>query len=90
MALIFETYNFLMKEEFGENVIINFNAVTRLPNTCSVSFKKTAMTGGKILSRCPGLMASTGAACHGTGKPSGYTYYCFFFSVVPYLWLTFF
>ena len=88
MALIFETYNFLMKEEFGENVIINFNAVTRLPNTCSVSFKKTAMTGGKILSRCPGLMASTGAACHGTGKPSGYTYY-FFFSVVPYLWLTF-
>jgi hypothetical protein len=79
MASIFETYNFLMKEEFGKNVIINCNAVTRLPNTCSVSFSKTAMTGGEILSRCPELMASTGAACHGTGKPSGYTYYCFFF-----------
>ncbi|XP_046437931.1 selenocysteine lyase-like isoform X1 [Daphnia pulex] len=59
-----------LAEEFGENVIVNCNAATRLPNTSSVSFRKTAFTGGEILSRCPELMASTGAACHGTGKPS--------------------
>ncbi|EFX64123.1 hypothetical protein DAPPUDRAFT_229859 [Daphnia pulex] len=38
--------------------------------THSVSFRKTALTCGEILSRCPELTASTGAACHGTGKPS--------------------
>ena len=46
----------------------------RLPNTCSVSFKNTSLSGGDILSRCPNLMASTGAACHGTGKPSGFEF----------------
>lgn len=65
---------FYVKEEFGENVIVNCNSATRLPNTSSVSFRRTALTGGEILSRCPDLMASTGAACHGTGKPSGYLY----------------
>lgn len=56
--------------EFGENIIVNCDTALRLPNTSSVSFRETTMTGGEILSHCPHLMASTGAACHGTGKPS--------------------
>ncbi len=68
-----------MKGGFGENIIINCNAALRLPNTSSVSFRKTALTGGEILRRCPELMASTGAACHGTGKPSGlFIDYCWY------------
>jgi len=79
---------FFIKEEFGENVVINCNAGMRLPNTSSVSFRKTAITGGEILSRCPELMASTGAACHGTGKPSGYLHTAVYY-VVTFLKLTY-
>ena len=64
----------LNQEEFGGQVTFNCrptNPALRLPNTSSVSFRGTSLTGGDILNRCPDLMASTRAACHGSGKPSG-------------------
>jgi len=61
----------LLKQEFGDSVGINCHTGHRLPNTASVSFKSTRLSGGEILARCPDLLASTGAACHKSDRPSG-------------------
>ncbi len=52
----------LLREHFGEAVVLNGHPVHRLPNTLNVSFVGKA--GGEILSRLDGVAASTGAACH--------------------------
>ncbi|CAG0917718.1 unnamed protein product [Notodromas monacha] len=56
-----------LKATFGDDVVVNFESVPRLPNTCNVSFKRTLakdLSGADILRKCPGVVASTGAACH--------------------------
>jgi len=60
----------LLHEEFGESVGINCHTADRLPNTTSVSFKSTSLTGAEILAKCPNLMASTAAACHKSNQLS--------------------
>ncbi|RJR17285.1 MAG: cysteine desulfurase [Desulfobacteraceae bacterium] len=45
-----------------EDLVINGHPVERLPNTLHVSVP--GLEGSKILAGIPGLMASTGAACH--------------------------
>jgi cysteine desulfurase len=52
----------LLRENFGEAVVLNGHPVHRLPNTLNVSFVGKA--GGEILSRMEEVAASTGAACH--------------------------
>jgi cysteine desulfurase len=49
-------------ERFGERVVLNGHPQHRLPNTLNVSFP--GQHGHEILSRIPGLAASTGSACH--------------------------
>jgi cysteine desulfurase len=52
----------LIRERFGERVVLNGHPVERLPNTLNVSF--VGCHGHEILSRIPDLAASTGSACH--------------------------
>jgi cysteine desulfurase len=52
----------LLRDNFGEKVVLHGHSVRRLPNTLNVSFVGKA--GGEILSRLDGVAASTGAACH--------------------------
>ena len=54
----------------GDAVKFNCSVGERLPNTCSVSFPASTLSGREILARCPHLLASTGAACHRSGQPS--------------------
>jgi selenide,water dikinase len=58
-----------LQEAFDDLVVLNGHPHHRLPNTLNVSFRGS--TGGDILTRIPGLAASTGSACHaGTCGPS--------------------
>jgi cysteine desulfurase len=52
----------LLSERFGKRVVLNGHPEQRLPNTLNVSFVNRQ--GHEILSRIPGLAASTGSACH--------------------------
>ena len=52
----------LLKDSFGEDIVLNGHPAHRLPNTLNVSFVGKA--GGEILSGMDGVAASTGAACH--------------------------
>jgi len=45
-----------------EGLVLNGHPTSRLPNTLNISVP--GIEGGKILEGIPGLMASTGAACH--------------------------
>jgi cysteine desulfurase len=45
-----------------DGLVLNGHAVERLPNTLNVSVPR--MEGAKILEGLPGVIASTGAACH--------------------------
>jgi cysteine desulfurase len=47
----------------GEAVVLQGHPAARLPNTLNVAFRDRI--GSDLLARCPGLAASTGAACHG-------------------------
>ena len=49
----------------GDGIVMQGHPTERLPNTLNVAFR--GCRGDRILSRCPGLAASTGAACHGGG-----------------------
>jgi cysteine desulfurase len=49
----------------GDSVLMQGHPSFRLPNTLSVAF--VGCLGQEILSACPDLAASTGAACHGGG-----------------------
>lgn len=51
-----------LKNEFGENVVLNGHFEERLPNTLNVSFVNRV--GQDILDAIPNLAASTGSACH--------------------------
>lgn len=62
-----------LRDRLGEQLIdaipdlyINGGAVDRLPNTLSVSFP--GISGREILGRATEICASTGSACHSTGK----------------------
>ncbi len=52
----------LLREEAKGNIVRYGQPGNVLSNTLLVSFP--GMIGGQILEACPGLMASTGAACH--------------------------
>ena len=52
----------LLRNTFGNEVVLNGHPVLRLPNTLNVSF--VDRPGGEILSRLEGVAASTGSACH--------------------------
>ncbi len=54
----------------GSELTANAMRTARLPNTLSVNFPR--VVGQQLLAECPGLCASTGAACHsGETKVSG-------------------
>jgi cysteine desulfurase len=52
----------LLREIFGDGVVLNGHPTHRLPNTLNISFIGKA--GGEILLRLEGVATSTGAACH--------------------------
>lgn len=59
----------MLRETFGEGVVLNGHLHARLPNTLNISF--LGSVGSKVLSRLEGVAASTGSACHeGTGTIS--------------------
>lgn len=53
----------VLKKLIGPGVRVNGDRANRLPNTLSVNLP--LVRGSKILAECPGICASTGAACHG-------------------------
>ncbi|MEN6494675.1 MAG: cysteine desulfurase family protein [Thermoguttaceae bacterium] len=52
----------LLRERFGDRVVLNGHPAERLPNTLNVSFP--GCHGEEVLSRLEGVAASTGSACH--------------------------
>jgi cysteine desulfurase len=52
----------MLREAFGDQIILNGHPAERLPNTLNVSF--VGRVGEEILSRLDGVAASTGSACH--------------------------
>jgi len=55
----------LLKDRFGDGVVLNGHPGLRLPNTLNVSF--VGRVGAEILAAVPEIAASTGSACH-TGR----------------------
>ncbi|VIO92830.1 Uncharacterized protein BM_BM3359 [Brugia malayi] len=53
-----------LKEKLNDEIMINFEASERLPNTSSVIFVKYGGNASELLSKCKSFIASTGAACH--------------------------
>jgi cysteine desulfurase len=51
-----------LKDEFGDQVVLNGHPEERLPNTLNVSFVRRI--GQDLLNKLPQLAASTGSACH--------------------------
>lgn len=51
----------LLRNQFGEDVVLNGHPAERLPNTLNVSFP--GRNGAEILARAPEIAASTGSAC---------------------------
>jgi cysteine desulfurase len=52
----------MLRQAFGDGVVLNGHPTERLPNTLNVSF--AGHSGEAILSRLEGVAASTGSACH--------------------------
>lgn len=52
----------MLRQAFGERVVLNGHPTERLPNTLNVSF--AGQSGLDILSRMRNVAASTGSACH--------------------------
>jgi cysteine desulfurase len=52
-----------LRGALGEAVVLQGHLELCLPNTLNVAFR--GRRGGEVLAACPGLAASTGAACHG-------------------------
>ena len=52
----------LLRNKFGDRVLLNGHPVERLPNTLNISF--VAQVGADVLGRLSGVAASTGSACH--------------------------
>ncbi|MEH7084335.1 cysteine desulfurase family protein [Neobacillus drentensis] len=51
-----------LKENFGNQIVLNGHSEDRLPNTLNVSF--VGRVGQELLDAIPKLAASTGSACH--------------------------
>ena len=51
-----------LKVKLGDRLVVNGHPEKRLPNTANVSF--LGKIGSELLEDCPGIAASTGAACH--------------------------
>jgi len=73
-----ETHMLQLREYFEDclrtelDASINFDDRRRLPNTCSVCFKSIPFSAAELLQKLPNIFASTGAACHSTGKSGSY------------------
>lgn len=52
----------MLKDRFGERIVLNGDPEHRLPNTLNVSF--VGMVGAQVLASLDGVAASTGSACH--------------------------
>ena len=52
----------LLRQKFGDGVVLNGHPTARLPNTLNVSF--VGRIGSEILGRLDDVAASTGSACH--------------------------
>jgi cysteine desulfurase len=52
----------LLRDAFGNQVVLNGDPTRRLPNTLNVSF--VGRVGADLLARMPDVAASTGSACH--------------------------
>jgi cysteine desulfurase len=52
----------LLRDEFGDEIVLNGHPTLRLPNTLNVSF--LGCNGSELLGRLAGVAASTGSACH--------------------------
>uniref|UniRef100_A0A0N5AAY1 Selenocysteine lyase n=1 Tax=Syphacia muris TaxID=451379 RepID=A0A0N5AAY1_9BILA len=57
-----------LKEVFKDGIVINFEKSNRAPHLSSVGFIKYEGTAVELLSKCSSFIASTGAACHSSGK----------------------
>ncbi len=55
-----------LEREIGEDAVLLGHPTERLPNTLSVGFR--GCLSGEIVSACPDLCVSTGAACHAGNK----------------------
>lgn len=55
----------LLKDRFGDAIVLHGHPTERLPNTLNVGFR--GVSGAAILERVPEIAASTGSACH-TGE----------------------
>jgi len=65
-----QLYNNILDGLGGEREKLNGHPEWRLPNTLNISIK--GVVGDELLSRIPGIAASTGSACHaGSTEPSG-------------------
>jgi cysteine desulfurase len=51
-----------LRERLGDRLVVNGHPERRLPNTLNASILGTL--GSELLEACPGVAASTGAACH--------------------------
>jgi cysteine desulfurase len=51
-----------LKDEFGDQIVLNGHPAERLPNTLNISFVNKR--GQDLLAAIPDLAASTGSACH--------------------------
>ena len=59
----------MLRDSFGDRVVLNGHPSDRLPNTLNVSF--VGMSGSDILAQLQDVAASTGSACHaGETTPS--------------------
>lgn len=52
----------LLRDEFGDRVVVNGHPEQRLPNTLNVSF--VGCRADQLLAKLDGIAASTGSACH--------------------------
>jgi cysteine desulfurase len=52
----------MLRDRFGDRIVLNGHREHRLPNTLNVSF--VGQIGAEILQRLKGVAASTGSACH--------------------------
>ena len=52
----------MLRDRFGDRVVLNGDPEHRLPNTLNVSF--IGSIGTDLLARLDGVATSTGAACH--------------------------
>ncbi len=62
MARLRDQFWHMLRERFGDRVVLNGHPEQRLPNTLNVSFP--GCVGSEILGGMPDVAASTGSACH--------------------------